>query len=185
MLVSKLPDFIEKRLMEEYRELGLCWRHDDDWISKWTAVLLPLSIAALTLPYLKEGTPKLLCAAGGLTIITYWYMSSLISKRRFEIRFSRIHQIEEILGFDSHLRYHRKSANSKMKHRRLRCGMFVGYMVIAFFVTLEIKAEIIEALTVSSVVTFETVVYLILVGIIVVIWIGCRERKYSSHQDNA
>ena len=185
MMVSKLPDFIEKRLLEEYRELGLCWRHDDEWISKWTAVLLPLSIAALTLPYLNDDAPKLLAVAGGLTLIAYWYLSSLISKRRFEIRFSRIHQIEEILGFDSHLRYHRKIANSRMKHQRLRCGMFVGYMVIAFLVTLETRVDKIEAWTVSSAVTFETVVYLILVGIIAGIWIGCRDRNFSNHQEKS
>ena len=184
MLLSKLPDFIEKRLLEEYRELGLCWRHDDEWISKWTAVLLPLSIAALTLPYLKDGAPKLLAVTGGLTLIIYWYVSSLISKRRFEIRFSRIHQIEEILGFDSHSRYRRKSRESLLKHQRLRGVMFFLYLVIAFFVTLETRFQTIEGWTVRSEFTFSTFVYLILIGIvggiIFGIWIGCRERKCSS-----
>ena len=40
-------------LLEEYKELGLSWRHDSESLSKLTTVLLPLSIAALTLPYLK------------------------------------------------------------------------------------------------------------------------------------
>ena len=188
-LLRKLDCQVENRLLEEYRELGVCWRQDDDWISKWTAVLLPLSIVALTLPYLKPPAPKLLAVTGGLALITYWYLSSLISKRRFEIRFSRIHQIEEILGLDSHLRYHRKSAKSVMKHQPLRCGMFVAYLVIAFFVTLETKVEKIKEWTVSSVFTFETFVYLIIIGIIVGfifgIWIGRRERNCSTHQGNS
>lgn len=188
MLVSKFPEFIEKRLLEEYRELGLCWRHDDEWISKWTAVLLPLSIAALTLPYLKVDVPKLLAVTGGLTLITYWYLSSLISKRRFEIRFSRIHQIEEILGLDSHLRYRRKSEKSILKHQRLRFGMFLVYSVIAVFVTLETKVEKIQEWTVTLAFTFQAFVVLILVGIIIGFiigyWVGSRDHKCSSHQDN-
>ena len=186
-LLRRLDSHVENRLLEEYRELGVCWRQDDDWISKWTAVLLPLSIAALTLPYLKVSAPKLLAVTGGLALITYWYLSSLISKRRFEIRFSRIHQIEAILGFDSHLSYRRKSAKSIFKHQRLRCGMFLVYLVIAFFVTLKTKVEKIEEWTVSLAFTFQTFVFLILAGIIIGFivgyWIGRRERKCSSHQD--
>ena len=56
-LLKKLDQDIEKHILEEYRELGLCWRHDDEWFSKLTAVLLPLSIAALALPYLNR-SPK-------------------------------------------------------------------------------------------------------------------------------
>lgn len=140
-LLKKLDCQVENRLLEEYEELGLCWRHDDNWISKLGAVLLPLSIASLTIPYLRAGTPKLLAVVGGLTLITYWYLSSSICKGRFEIRFSRIHEIERILGLDSHLRYDRESAKKTFKHQRLRCAMFVGYLVIALLVACDIKIE--------------------------------------------
>ena len=183
-LLRKLDCQVENRLLEEYKELGVCWRQDDDWISKWTAVLLPLSIVALTLPYLKKPAPTLLAVIGGLALITYWYTSSLISKRRFEIRFSRIHQIEEILGMDSHLRYDRKSEKRILKHQRLRSGMFLVYLVIALFVTLETGVEIIDWCTDRPVFTFETTVCLIIIGVIggifFGIWIGRRERKCSS-----
>ena len=56
-LLKKLDTRVEERLMDEYREQGFCWRHDDEMLSRLTAVLLPLSIAALTLPYLKHGPP--------------------------------------------------------------------------------------------------------------------------------
>lgn len=141
MSVKKIPDFIEDRLLEEYKELGLCWRHDDDWIAKLTAVLIPLSIAALTIPYLKAGAPKLLGVVGGLSLITFWYFSTLICKKRFEIRFSRIHEIERILGLDSHLRYDRESAKKILKHQRLRCSMFLVYLLIALFVACDIRIE--------------------------------------------
>ena len=128
--------FISERcILEEYKELGLCWRHDDDWISKLGAVLLPLSIAALTLPFLRAEIPKLLAVAGEVTLMTFWFVSSHICKRRFEIRFSRIREIERTLGFDSNLRYHRESANRILKHQRLRWCIFIVYLVIAILVS--------------------------------------------------
>ena len=140
-LLRRLDSQVENRLLEEYRELGVCWRQDDDWISKWTAVLLPLSIAALTLPFLKISAPKLLAVTGGLALITYWYLSSLISKRRFEIRFSRIHEIERILGFDSHLRYHKRIESRRIKHQYLRQCVFRVFLAIALVLTLEMRVE--------------------------------------------
>lgn len=141
MSAKKIPDFIENRLLEEYKELGLCWRHDDDWISKLSAVLLPLSIAALTLPYLRADIPKMLAVFGGLTLVMFWFLSSQTCKNRFEIRFSRIYQIEEILGFDSHLRYARERPKSAFKDQRLRLRLFIVYLFIACLVMCEIKVE--------------------------------------------
>ena len=138
---QKIPDFIEKRLLEEYRELGLCWRHDDEMFSKLTNVLFPLSIGALTLPYLKDGVPKLLAAVGGLTLMTFWFLSYLIHKRRFEIRFTRIHEIEWILGLDSHLKYERKSIKNKLKDQPLRYCVFIVYLLIVLFVGCNMKVE--------------------------------------------
>ena len=196
MSVKKIPDFIEKRLLEEYKELGLCWRHDDEMFSKLTAVLLPLSIAALTLPYLRAGTPKLLAAAGGLMLITFWFLSYLIHKSRFEIRFSRIHEIEWILGLDSHLRYERESTKRRLKDQHLRYGVFIVYLVVALFVTCDINVtretdtkveatlETIDVWTspdlwptdawvIKFVITTETIVCFIIVGIV-----GYLGRKY-------
>ena len=51
MLVQKIPDFIEKRVLEEYKELDLCWRHDDEVFSKLIAVLIPLSICIDLTPF--------------------------------------------------------------------------------------------------------------------------------------
>ena len=134
----------EKYLLEEYRDQGLCWRHDDDVFAKLTAVLLPLSIAALTLPYLSAETPKMLAASGGLMLMTFWYLSSESYEHRFRIRWRRIHEIEEILGLDSHLRIHKERSESLLKGQRIRRCMFWLYLPIAFFVTCDMKSKVIS-----------------------------------------
>ena len=141
MPVQKIPDFIEKRLLEEYREQGFCWRHDDEMLSKLTAVLLPLSIAALTLPYLKHGAPKLLAAIGGIMLMTFWFLRVLSYEDRLNLRWSRIHEIERLLALDSHLRIDRGRAKSLWKGHRIRCGMFIGYIFVVPFVMCGITVE--------------------------------------------
>ena len=141
MSMKKFPDFMEKRWLEEYREQGLCWRHDDDVFTKLTAVLLPLSIAALTLPYFKDGVPKLLAAGGGLMLMAFWFLLSQSYENKFHIRWSRIHEIEQILGLDSHLRIDRERSKSRLKGQRLRCWMFILYLFITFVMMFDIKVE--------------------------------------------
>ena len=187
MSVKKIPDFIERRLLEEYREQGLCWRHDDEMFSRLTAVLLPLSIAALTLPYLKNGgVPKLLVASGGLMLMAFWFFSSESYEDRLNIRWSRIHQIEALLGLDSHLRMDRERAKSVLKGRPLRWYVFIAYTVIALLVTCDIKVEYTDVWTINSVITAETIVFLIIVAIVVGIWICTliinRDRKRSNSE---
>lgn len=126
-------------LLEEYKELGLCWRHDDQIRSKLTAVLLPLSIAALTLSYLEHGPPKLLSVCGGLMLMTFWYTAFCLYMRRFRIRFARIHYLEWILDFDSHLKYQAEIETSKWKFQRLYLTIFFLYGLIALSVMSPIK----------------------------------------------
>ena len=192
-------------LLEEYKEQSLCWRHDDDMFSKLTAVLFPLSIAALTLPYLKAGAPKLLCVVGGLMLMTFWFLLSRSYEHRSYIRWSRIHEIERILGFDSHLRIDREKAKNVLKGQRLRSWMFGLYLVIAFFVTCYIKVEStdirietdvrkfgatlgsVDVLTTPNLwlsdewivklsITVETLVYLIIAAAVVRIWVWICKR---------
>ena len=200
-------------LLEEYKELGLSWRHDSESFSKLTAVLLPLSIAALTLPYL-AGSPKLLATVGGLMLMTFWFFSSLTYENRSYIRWSRIHEIERILGFDSHLRIDRERAKSVLKGQRLRSWMFGLYLAIAFFVTCYVKVESstlrsepdvrMFGVTLSSVdvwttpnlspfgkwvvnlsITVETLLYLIIAAAVVWIWRWiCKHDSKGSSPKN-
>lgn len=201
-------------LLEEYKELGLSWRHDSESFSRLTAVLLPLSIAALTLPYLKPGAPKLLCVAGGLMLMVHWFFSSKRNEDRSCIRFSRIHEIEGILGFDSHLRIDRERAKSVLKGQRLRSWMFGLYLAIAFFLTCYVKVESstltsepdvrMFGVTLSSVdvwttpnlspfgkwvvnlsITVETLLYLIIAAAVVWIWRWiCKHDSKGSSPKN-
>ena len=201
-------------LLEEYKELGLCWRHDDEAFSKLTAVLLPLSIGALTLPYLKTGAPKLLAASGGLMLMAFWAFLSELLARRLKIRFSRIHELERILEFDSHLRYHTKIDKRVWKAQLLRRWVFIVYIVIAFFVTCYIKVESTDIIIgdnvrkfgatlatvavwttpnlwfpeewiVKLVITVETLVYLIIAATVVRIWVWiCKRDSKDSSPEN-
>ncbi len=118
----------EKQLyLEEYKELGLCWRHDDQMRSRLTSILLPLSIVALTL----SGKYKLLYPIGGMVLMTFWYLSSHIYMQKLHIRFCRIRKLEEILQFDSHLKYYRERNNITWNSQALFTVMFVIYLVIA------------------------------------------------------
>ena len=201
-------------LLEEYKELGLSWRHDSESFSKLTAVLLPLSIAALTLPYLKGGAFKLPAVIGGLVLMTFWFFSSLTYENRSNIRWSRIHEIERILGFDSHLRVDSERAKQVLKIQGLRSWMFKLYLVIAFFVTCYIKVEAgnfrvqpdiskllptlasVDVLTtpdlwpshewtVKLVMTFETLVYFIIAAVVVGIWRWiCKHDSKGSSPKN-
>lgn len=196
-------------LLEEYKELGLSWRHDSESFSKLTAILLPLSIAALTLPYLKPGTPKLLATVGGLMLMTFWFFSSLTYENRSNIRWSRMHEIEGILGFDSHLRIKRERVKSILKVQGLRRWMFGLYLAIAFFVTCYVKVESstlrsepdvrMFGVTLSSIdvwttpnlspfgkwvvklsITVETLLYLIIAAAVVWLWVWIHKHD-SKH----
>ena len=118
--------------LEEYKEQGLCWRHDDRINSIFSSILLPLAFAALTLPFLhSDKVPKWPCAVVGTIIITFWFCTYHIYRRRSRVRFSRIWQLEEILELDSHLRYERELGDAKWNFKSLYLITFVFYLVLA------------------------------------------------------
>ena len=139
--LKQLDCRVEERLMDEYREQGLCWRLDDEASLKTTAILFPLSIAALTLPYLKPGLPKSLCVIGGLMLITFWFLIYQSYEDRLRIRWKRIHEIEWLLRLDAHLMMHRERATRRMKGEMIRCIMFVVYLFVTAFIVLGIRVE--------------------------------------------
>lgn len=178
----------ENYLLEEYKEQGFCWRNDDQTFSRLTAVLIPLSIAALTLPYLRNGTPKLLAASGGLLLMTFWILSSELHTRRLTIRFSRLHEIERILGLNSHLKYHMETNKKVWRFQILRRYMFWLYLPIAFFVTCDLKVEVIswppDWGIIKSVITTETIAFLLIIvavaiAVCISILIRIGRRRYK------
>ena len=183
-------------LLEEYKELGLNVRNDNDALLKLTAVFLPLAIAALALPYWKTGTPKLLAISGGVTLMTVWVLSSEITMERLGARLLRIFELEQILEFNSLIRYSGQPIVLKSQNlRRWRV-----YIVIALFVACDIEVETIgievqptdtkieatlgtidiwttpdlwpsKEWIVKLSITVETIVALITVAIVVGIWV--------------
>ena len=116
-----------------------------------------------------------------------------------------MHEIERILGFDSHLRIDRERAKNVLKIQGLRSWMFRLYLVIAFFVTCYIKVEStdirtgdnvrkfvatlgsIDVLTTPNLslsdewivkisITVETLAYLIIAAAVVWIWVWICKR---------
>ena len=185
-------------LLEEYKELGLNVRSDNDALLKLTAVFLPLAIAALALPYWKTGTPKLLAISGGVTLMTVWFLSSEITMERLGARLLRIFELEQILEFNSLIRY--SGQPIVLKSQNLRRWMFGVYIVIALFVACDIEVETIgievqptdtkveatlgtidiwttpdlwpsKEWIVKLSITVETIVALITVAIVVGIWV--------------
>ena len=125
-------------LLEQYRELCESWRHDDADFSRFTNICLPLSILALTAPYLKGDVPAWLTCGLGLVGMTYWFFMGLNYQHRFDIRWKRIHKIECRLGYDAHLwmdkkrKQHRKTWYMpwrKLRHKHWRVFIWLIYIV--------------------------------------------------------
>ena len=55
--MSNTNDQLSRRdqlLIESYREQTAAWKHEGDLLYRFTSVILPLSIAALGVPYLQK-----------------------------------------------------------------------------------------------------------------------------------
>lgn len=68
-------DRTDERWFEEYRELSLSWRADDERLSKLTTVLVPISFAAFALN-------NLLSMFGGLLLMIYWSLAAHITVKK-------------------------------------------------------------------------------------------------------
>ena len=103
-------------------------------------------------------------------LMVFWFFSSESYERRFKIRWKRVHQIERILGLDSHLRIDRESSKSLLKGQRFRCCMFIVYLVIALFVTCDMKVEVISWPIDWGIIKFVIRTETIIVGIVAVVF---------------
>ena len=136
-------------LLEEYKELGLSWRRDSDALVKMETIFIPLSIAALTLPYyLKVEIPKLLSVSGGLMLMVYWFIMVCLYMRKLDSWLPRMREIEGHLGFNSQCRYHRRRTTGNrgiidkgLSFRYLRLQVFRLYVIITLLIMFDIKVE--------------------------------------------
>ena len=125
--------------LEGYKEQTASWRHLDSMFHRFTSIILPVSIAALGVPYLNMGTegtetemPKWMPMAGGLALMIFWIISSETAEIRERIRFKIIHEIEKELGIKGHKEWTKRRNEKWTKRLRshyLRRLMFVAYVV--------------------------------------------------------
>ena len=130
----------EQLLLESYKEQTASWRHFDNLLYRTTTIVLPLSIAALGLPYVNTSTapemPEWMPIAGGLWLMIFWIASCEIVEIRAKIRFEIIHEIEDELGIKGHKEWAKRRAGSRSKRlrshylRRLMFGFYLAAVAV-------------------------------------------------------
>ena len=91
----------ELYLIESYKEQTAAWRHENNLLYRFTTIVLPVSIAALGVPYVQADVPDLLATLGGLMLMTFWAVSCQIMQIKSNLRFSIINKIEKSWGIPS------------------------------------------------------------------------------------
>ena len=132
----------ELYLIESYKEQTAAWRHEDNLFYRLTSIVLPLSIAALAVPYIEDRVSDLLATIGGLTLMTFWALSCQIADIKSNIRLSIINKIEKCWDVWGHKdfrdirknTYGQKSSYFLRSQVLHRC-MFWIYLVIVGMLT--------------------------------------------------
>ena len=123
----------DQLLIESYKEQTAAWRHEDNLFYRLTSIILPVSIAALVVPYVEDKVPDLLATIGGLTLMTFWAISCQIADIKSNIRLSMINKIERCWDVPSHKDFEKRRDDTygkKLKSHFLRCCTFWVYLVI-------------------------------------------------------
>ena len=133
----------EQYMIESYKEQTAAWRHENNLLYRFTTILLPVSIAALGVPYVQPKVPDLLATVGGLTLMTFWAFSCQIIETKSKLRFSIINEIEKYWDIPSHNNLiarkkntYGKKANRFLRSHFLRCCIFWVYLGIVAALTL-------------------------------------------------
>jgi hypothetical protein len=133
----------DQLLIESYKEQTAAWRHENNLLYRVTTIILPVSIAALGVPYVRNDVPDLLTTLGGLMLMTFWGLSCQTMQIKSNLRFSVINEIEKCWQIPSHIdckvrkkdTYGKKTSYVLQSHF-LRCGMFWLYLAIVAGLTL-------------------------------------------------
>ena len=132
----------ELYLIESYKEQTAAWRHEDNLFYRLTSIVLPLSIAALAVPYIEDRVPNLLATIGGLTLMTFWAISCQIADIKSNIRLSIINKIEKCWDVWGHKDFrdirkntYGQKSSSFLRSQLLHRYMFWLYLVIVGMLT--------------------------------------------------
>ena len=172
----------DQLLIESYKEQTAAWKHEDNLLHRFTSVILPLSIAALGVPYVQKGVPDMLATLGGLTLMTFWAFSCQIMQIKSNTRFSIIIEIERCWKLPGHKDFRDKrngTYGKKLRSHLLRCCMFWVYLVIAVGLTLR---KLCDTCPTQENLIDKTIDSFIIIGVVIVvtpivIWAMCKARK--------
>ena len=125
----------ELYMIESYKEQTAAWRHEDNLFYRLTSIVLPLSIAALAVPYIEDQVPDLLATIGGLTLMTYWAIQCQIADIKSNIRLSIINKIEKCWDVRGHKDFRdiRKNTYGKKSSYLLRSQLLQRCMFWLYF----------------------------------------------------
>ena len=129
----------ETLLIESYREQSLSWRQDDTMLHRMTAIILPVSIAALIVSSVYEDLPLLLPFFGGVVLMTFWFMLCQVLYIRIRIRFEVMSTIEDHWDIPGHRDFRdiRNDIFGKiLTGMRLYRNVFYVYLLMAIAVGL-------------------------------------------------
>ena len=135
-------------LLESYKEQTASWKHEDNTLYKFGAVLLPVSFVALGVPYIgdiKESNLTILeiiSTSGGIILMTFWVAYVHATHAKIRARFRIINQIEEDWKIKGHKDVH-KIRDKIFKPRRLlqlktyflETSIFYVYLFMASILT--------------------------------------------------
>ena len=168
-------------LLESYKEQTASWKHEDDILYKFGAVLLPVSFIALGVPYIKViKEPSLtmlevISTSGGIILMTFWFAFVQSSHSKILARFQIINQIEKDWNLIGH-RDIRKIKCEAFKTSRLlplkthflEVWIFYVYLFMALILTVYRsynKWAICESLRIASLMPLGVVLICLLIAI--------------------
>ena len=135
-------------LLESYKEQTASWKHEDNTLYKFGAVLLPVSFVALGVPYIGNiqaaSLPVLetISTSGGIILMTFWVAYVHATHAKVNARFRIINQIEEGWKIKGHRdvpkirdMIYKPRKRLKLKTYFLEKWIFYVYCAMAFILT--------------------------------------------------
>ncbi len=108
-------------LTEVYKEQTASWKHEDNILYKFGAVMLPVSFAALGVPYIADIEEsnliilEIMSTIGGMILMTFWVSYVYATHAKVKARFQIINEIECQIERDWGIKGHKDVPNLRDK----------------------------------------------------------------------
>ena len=190
-------------LLEIYKEQTASWKHEDDTLYKFGAVLLPVSFVALGVPYIGEIEAsnltilETISTIGGIILMTFWVAYVHATHAKVNARFKIINQIEKDWKIKGHrdipkirdMMYEPRK-RLKLKTYFLETQIFYVYWIAAFILTAYRFFKELNSFTASkesdtfiAIVSSLLVVAPVLVIMFICLVIACKYRRSIKQGD--